>query len=56
MKTLMDDKARGGLQVPNLKIYHEAICLIWIKDWITISNDKLLNLEGFKKKLGVMPI
>lgn len=38
MKILMDDKERGGLQLLNLKIYNEAICLFWIKEWITLSN------------------
>lgn len=48
MKILMDSYEKGGLQVPNLKLYHEAVCLAWIKDWITLSNNKLLGLEGFQ--------
>lgn len=52
MKILMDDKEREGLQLLNLKIYNEAICLFWIKEWITLSNKKLTNVEGFNKKFG----
>lgn len=45
-------KERGGLQMPNLKLYFEATCLSWIKDWITLSNKKVLNLEGFNHRFG----
>lgn len=34
MKYLMDNNRRGGLQLPNLKIYQEAICLAWISEWL----------------------
>lgn len=43
-KYLMDDKQRGGLQLPNFKLYHDAICLSWINEWIQLSNKTLLNL------------
>lgn len=45
MKILCDAKERGGLQMPNLKLYHEAICLDWLKYWM-LSNKKLLALKG----------
>lgn len=32
MKYLQDAKERGGLALPNLKLYFEATCLTWIKD------------------------
>lgn len=48
----MDDKERGGLQLPNFKLYQNAICLTWISGWIKLSNKKLLNLEGFNKRYG----
>lgn len=44
MKHLMGDKTRAGLQVPNLKLYQDAICLVWITDWVVPTNKKLLNL------------
>lgn len=52
MKNLMDDKLRGGLQLPNFRLYHKAICLTWIKDWVVLTNKKLLNLEGFNRRYG----
>lgn len=51
MKILMNDKSRG-LQIPNLRLCHDAICLSWIRDWITLENRKLHNLEGFNKRHG----
>lgn len=50
--TLVDDTSRGGLKVPNLKLYLEAILLSWSKDWIEQKNIKLLNLEGFNLNYG----
>lgn len=50
MKYLMDDQTRAGLQVPNLKIYHDAMCLMWIREWLTLRNQNLLNLEGFNNR------
>lgn len=52
MKHLMDDKNRGGLQLPNFKLYQDAVCLTWIRDWVNLSNQKLLNLEGFNRRFG----
>lgn len=51
-KHLMDDKQIGGLQLPNFKLYQEAVCLAWLKDWISLENKKLLILEGFNKCWG----
>lgn len=48
-KILCDAKERGGLQLPNLELYHEAVCLSWIKDWIIVDNKKLLSIEGAGK-------
>lgn len=45
-KVMCDVKERGGLQVPNLKIYFEAVCLAWIKEWITLDNKKNLKSRG----------
>uniref|UniRef100_A0A803TK04 Reverse transcriptase domain-containing protein n=1 Tax=Anolis carolinensis TaxID=28377 RepID=A0A803TK04_ANOCA len=52
MKSLTDDKRRGGLAMPDLKMYYEANNLIWIKDWILLKNRKLLNLEGWDLSSG----
>lgn len=49
---MCDARIRGGLQVPNFKIYNEAICLTRLGRWILPNNRKLLNLEGFNKKYG----
>lgn len=51
-KIMGDAKERGGLQVPNLKLYFDAVCLTWIKDWITLDSKKILNLEGFNRRFG----
>lgn len=52
MKYLMDDRTRVGLQIPNFKLYQDAICLAWIKNRTVPSNKRLLNIEGFNKKFG----
>lgn len=46
-KCLCDLKERGGLQLPNLRIYHEGVCLSWTQQWIKLENPRLLNLGGF---------
>uniref|UniRef100_A0A670K732 Reverse transcriptase domain-containing protein n=1 Tax=Podarcis muralis TaxID=64176 RepID=A0A670K732_PODMU len=51
-KLLTDRKERGGLAVPNLKLYYEAACLCWVKDWITLENTDLLDLEGADNRFG----
>lgn len=51
-KCLMDTKERGGLQLPNLKIYHEAAGLSWIAKWIKLDNERILNIEGFNLLYG----
>uniref|UniRef100_A0A670ITK0 Reverse transcriptase domain-containing protein n=1 Tax=Podarcis muralis TaxID=64176 RepID=A0A670ITK0_PODMU len=51
-KLLTDCKERGGLAVPDLKLYYEAACLCWVKDWITLDNTDLLDLEGAGNRHG----
>uniref|UniRef100_A0A670I8A5 Reverse transcriptase domain-containing protein n=1 Tax=Podarcis muralis TaxID=64176 RepID=A0A670I8A5_PODMU len=51
-KLLTDRKERGGLAVPNLRLYYEAACLCWVKDWITLENKDLLELEGVENRSG----
>lgn len=50
--SLIDDSRRGGLQIPNFKLYQESIWLCWLREWIIQSNEKLLNLEGFNTRFG----
>lgn len=42
LRIIQDAKARGGLNLPNMKIYHEACCLLWTKEWIELKEDRLL--------------
>lgn len=51
-KIMVDDMNRGGLQVPNLELYHDAVALVWIKEWLTLRNKKILNWEGFDLRYG----
>lgn len=51
-KILCDTKDRGGLQLPNLEIYHEVACLTWISNWINLTNPKILAIDGFNKLFG----
>lgn len=46
LKIMIDEQKRGGLQVPHLELYHDAAALMWIKEWLTLQNKKMLNLEG----------
>lgn len=32
--------------LPNFEIYYKASGLVWIKEWITLSNQRCLTLEG----------
>lgn len=52
MKIMIDDRKRGGMQVPNLELYQDAVALMWTKVWMTFRNKKLLNLEGFNLRYG----
>lgn len=36
-KVLQDTKERGGLDLPNLKLYFSACCLAWIKNVVIIK-------------------
>uniref|UniRef100_A0A803TUD7 Reverse transcriptase domain-containing protein n=1 Tax=Anolis carolinensis TaxID=28377 RepID=A0A803TUD7_ANOCA len=50
--TMISPKIQGGFGVPDLKIYHEACALNWIKDWIKLEKIKILNLEGHELRRG----
>lgn len=49
LKILCDSKERGGLQLPNLEMYHEVAYLTWIRNRINLDNAKILVIEGFNK-------
>ena len=51
-KILQDEKMRGGLKVPNIKLYYHAAKLVWILDWIHKPFDRYLILEKPNNKLG----
>lgn len=51
-KIMVDERSRGGLQVPNLQLYHDAVAFTWIKDWLTLHKKRMLNLEGFNIRYG----
>uniref|UniRef100_A0A670II65 Reverse transcriptase domain-containing protein n=1 Tax=Podarcis muralis TaxID=64176 RepID=A0A670II65_PODMU len=52
MKILIDKKERGGFSLPDLSLYYEAACILWLKDWIKLENRELLDLEGFNNRYG----
>lgn len=52
LKILTDKKERGGFALPDLSLYYEAACLLWLKDWIKLENRDLLDLEGFNNRYG----
>ena len=43
---------RGGLKVPNVKLYYYASKLVWISDWVQKPFDRYLKLEKPKSKVG----
>lgn len=49
---LTDQKERGGFALPDLEFYHAAAGLVWIKDWITLKDTDLLDLEGHENRSG----
>uniref|UniRef100_A0A670ICM2 Reverse transcriptase domain-containing protein n=1 Tax=Podarcis muralis TaxID=64176 RepID=A0A670ICM2_PODMU len=51
-KLLTDLKERGGFALPDMRLYYEAACLCWIKEWVKLENTELLDLEGFNNKVG----
>uniref|UniRef100_R4GCU0 Reverse transcriptase domain-containing protein n=1 Tax=Anolis carolinensis TaxID=28377 RepID=R4GCU0_ANOCA len=49
---LTDANNRGGFGMPNLKLYYEACALKWVKDWINLTDESILTLEGFDLRRG----
>lgn len=51
-KILADAKDRGGLGLPDFKLYFAACCLVWMKEWILLRNKRKLELEGHNLRFG----
>uniref|UniRef100_A0A670HWB0 Reverse transcriptase domain-containing protein n=1 Tax=Podarcis muralis TaxID=64176 RepID=A0A670HWB0_PODMU len=51
-KLLTDTKERGGFGLPDMRLYYEAACLCWLRDWVKLEDKELLDLEGFNNKFG----
>uniref|UniRef100_A0A670JBZ4 Reverse transcriptase domain-containing protein n=1 Tax=Podarcis muralis TaxID=64176 RepID=A0A670JBZ4_PODMU len=51
-KLLIDAKERGGFALPDVRMYYEAACLCWLRDWVKLENKELLDLEGFNNRFG----
>uniref|UniRef100_A0A803TVZ8 Reverse transcriptase domain-containing protein n=1 Tax=Anolis carolinensis TaxID=28377 RepID=A0A803TVZ8_ANOCA len=52
LSTMLTPKERGGLDLPDLKLYHEACALDWIRDWANLKKAKNLSLEGYNLRRG----
>lgn len=52
IKLLQDHKSRAGMGLPDWKTYYQACALVWLKEWITLEDNRLLNLEGNDLLLG----
>uniref|UniRef100_A0A803TMV4 Reverse transcriptase domain-containing protein n=1 Tax=Anolis carolinensis TaxID=28377 RepID=A0A803TMV4_ANOCA len=50
--TMIARKTQGGFGVPDLKLYHDACALCWLKDWVKLEKTKILNLEGHELRKG----
>uniref|UniRef100_A0A670J9A9 Reverse transcriptase domain-containing protein n=1 Tax=Podarcis muralis TaxID=64176 RepID=A0A670J9A9_PODMU len=51
-KLLTETKERGGFALPDIRLYYEAACICWIKDWIKLEDKELLDLEGVSNRFG----
>lgn len=52
LNILQDARERGGLKVPNLKLYFYAELLTAVSDWINLSECRILQIEGWDMILG----
>lgn len=46
-KFLIGTKNRGGFALLDLKMYYEAACLGWMKEWMDLKDAGILDLKGF---------
>uniref|UniRef100_A0A803TW33 Reverse transcriptase domain-containing protein n=1 Tax=Anolis carolinensis TaxID=28377 RepID=A0A803TW33_ANOCA len=49
---LIDETKRGGLGMPDLRLYYEACALLYVKDWTTLKRESIINLEGHDLRTG----
>lgn len=52
MKSLQDFKHRAGMGLPEWQQYYRACSIVWLKDWITLEDTRLLKLEENNLLLG----
>uniref|UniRef100_A0A670ZNF7 Reverse transcriptase zinc-binding domain-containing protein n=1 Tax=Pseudonaja textilis TaxID=8673 RepID=A0A670ZNF7_PSETE len=52
VQAMQDTKSRGGLAVPNWELYYMATSLVWLKDWVKLTNKRILFLEGHDLQRG----
>lgn len=50
-KVLQDAKRRRDISLADLKLYF-ASCLVWVKNWVTLTNRKLLELGRHDLRFG----
>lgn len=49
---LLSPLQREGFALPDLKLYYEAACLCWMKEWVELKNANNADLEGFNLSFG----
>lgn len=51
LKAMQDFKHKASFELPDWETYYRARTLVWIKEWVTLRNRRLLKLEGYDFKL-----
>ncbi|KAF7253859.1 LINE-1 retrotransposable element ORF2 protein, partial [Varanus komodoensis] len=52
LKILQEAKENGGFGLPDWMLYYQASVLMWLKEWITLRNKRILYLEGHDLQMG----
>lgn len=50
--TIAGSNKRAGLALPDFETYYKAAKLVWLREWITLKDKRLLLLEGHDLHLG----
>lgn len=45
LKILQETKERAGFELPEWEIYYQAAVLNWIRDWVKLRDQRIINLE-----------